>query len=106
MTDPSDLGTTIVDSRAAGGGIAPAAGFDATLFLYDRVPGGVGLSPRIYDAREELLRRARALIDGCGCDQGCPACVGPRLPMDAALAASHKQIALALLADLGVAGTH
>jgi DEAD/DEAH box helicase domain-containing protein len=105
MTDPGDLGTTIVDSRAAGSG-AVAPGFDATLYLYDRVPGGVGLSPRIYDARAELLRRARALIDGCGCDQGCPACVGPRLPMDAASAASHKQIALALLADLGVDGTH
>jgi DEAD/DEAH box helicase domain-containing protein len=105
MTDPSDLGTTIVDQRAAGSGAADI-GWGATLYLYDRVPGGVGLSPRIYDAREELLRRARALIDGCGCDQGCPACVGPRLPMDAALAASHKQAALALLADLGVAGTH
>jgi DEAD/DEAH box helicase domain-containing protein len=124
MTDPSDLGTAIHDARSAGSSApalagraagsgevstvpsAPGASFDPTLFLYDRVPGGIGLSPRIYQARTELLRRARALIDGCGCEQGCPACVGPRLPMEPGLATSHKQIALALLADLGVAGTH
>jgi DEAD/DEAH box helicase domain-containing protein len=109
MTDPCDLGTAIGDAREPGGVPAKGAGgvgFDPTLFMYDRVPGGVGLAPRLYDAREELLRRARSLIEGCGCDQGCPACVGPRAPVAPAADASHKRTALALLADLGVAGTH
>lgn len=126
MTDPSDLGVAIDDSPCAaaapawqsarpGDASAPFAGpepagagvgFDPTLFMYDRIPGGVGLAPRLYDSREELLRRARALIDSCGCDQGCPSCVGPRVPADEVAPASHKQIALALLSDLGVAGIH
>jgi DEAD/DEAH box helicase domain-containing protein len=109
MTDPSDLGTTIGDAREPGGlpekGGA-GGGFDPTVFLYDRVPGGIGLAPRVYQAREELLRRARALIDTCRCEDGCPACVGPRVPVDPALGAGHKRIALGLLTHLGVAGTH
>ncbi len=48
-----------------------------TVFLYDRYPGGVGLSERLYDLHEELLSRSEDLIAGCGCLSGCPACVGP-----------------------------
>jgi DEAD/DEAH box helicase domain-containing protein len=109
MTDPSDLGTTIGDAREPGGVPekgAAGVGFDPTVFLYDRVPGGVGLAPRIYQSRGELLRRARALIDTCDCEQGCPSCVGPRGPVDPTLGSCHKRIALGLLTDLGVAGTH
>ena len=52
-------------------------GFDPTLFLYDHVPGGVGLAPRLFEQREELMRRARRLVEGCACEDGCPACIGP-----------------------------
>ncbi|WP_028987251.1 DEAD/DEAH box helicase [Thermicanus aegyptius] len=48
-----------------------------TLFFYDRYPGGIGLSERLFDLHEELLRQARDLISSCGCLSGCPACVGP-----------------------------
>lgn len=48
-----------------------------TLFFYDRYPGGVGLSERLFDLHEELLRQAETLISSCGCLSGCPACVGP-----------------------------
>lgn len=48
-----------------------------TLFFYDRYPGGVGLSERLYDLHRELLRQAEELISSCGCLSGCPACVGP-----------------------------
>jgi DEAD/DEAH box helicase domain-containing protein len=49
----------------------------ATIFIYDRVPGGIGFSPRLYDLHLELLRGARDLIRSCGCESGCPSCVGP-----------------------------
>ena len=49
----------------------------ATIFIYDRVPGGIGFSPRLYDLHHELLRGARDLVRGCGCESGCPSCVGP-----------------------------
>ncbi len=49
----------------------------ATVFIYDRVPGGIGFSPRLYDLHPELLRGARDLVRSCGCESGCPSCVGP-----------------------------
>ncbi|MCP5022009.1 MAG: DEAD/DEAH box helicase [bacterium] len=49
-----------------------------TLFLYDRVQGGVGLSNLLLDAFPELLASAFGVVDNCECVEGCPACVGPR----------------------------
>lgn len=48
-----------------------------TIFFYDRYPGGIGLSERLYELHGQLLREARSIITGCGCSNGCPACVGP-----------------------------
>lgn len=48
-----------------------------TLFLFDAQPGGVGLARRMYQRREELIARAKELIEGCPCKAGCPACIGP-----------------------------
>jgi DEAD/DEAH box helicase domain-containing protein len=48
-----------------------------TIYFYDRYPGGIGLSRRLYELHDELLREAGRLIRGCGCLSGCPACVGP-----------------------------
>lgn len=48
-----------------------------TVFFYDRYPGGVGLSDRLYDVHGQLMDQARSLIERCGCISGCPACVGP-----------------------------
>lgn len=85
MCDPRDLGQTLGDGGAPAEDRAPGrdpfsgrtGGFDPTVFLFDALPGGVGLAPRIYERADELLERARALIDSCDCDAGCPACVGP-----------------------------
>jgi DEAD/DEAH box helicase domain-containing protein len=48
-----------------------------TIYFYDRYPGGIGLSQRLYEKHDELLEEAERLIVGCGCLSGCPACVGP-----------------------------
>lgn len=48
-----------------------------TVFFYDRYPGGVGLSERLYDLHDSLIAEAAKHIAGCGCLSGCPACVGP-----------------------------
>ncbi|GIO11513.1 putative ATP-dependent helicase YprA [Cohnella xylanilytica] len=48
-----------------------------TIYFYDRYPGGIGLSQRLYEMHDELLEEAERLIVGCGCLSGCPACVGP-----------------------------
>jgi DEAD/DEAH box helicase domain-containing protein len=113
MSDPSDIGHTLGDKSEPDGvpakSVGGAPGFDPTIFLYDRIPGGIGLAPRVFEVREELVRRSRALIESCPCEQGCPACVGPVLGAPDAITAaapSRKRVALDLLGDLGVSRTH
>jgi DEAD/DEAH box helicase domain-containing protein len=61
------------------------------------MPGGVGLSERLFARHDELVVGATELIRACSCDAGCPACTGPRLEphVDA------KALALRLLEALG-----
>ena len=47
-----------------------------TIYLYDALPGGVGLSDRVYELERELLLRAREMLLSCPCAGGCPSCVG------------------------------
>ena len=83
MCDPRDIGRTIGDGESDGEapGRDPHArrtgGFEPTLFLFDAIPGGVGLAERIYERAPELLASAARLIADCSCPAGCPACVGP-----------------------------
>lgn len=80
MVDPRDLGRSFGDqSDPNGPPSSGGSGFDPTLFLYDGIPGGIGLAPRLFAERETLLRRTRQLITGCGCKRGCPACIGPEI---------------------------
>ncbi|HEX6241052.1 MAG TPA: DEAD/DEAH box helicase, partial [Polyangiales bacterium] len=120
MIDPRDLGHTLGDRTepdSPPGKRRGAPGFDPTLFLYDQVPGGVGLAPQLFAARDELMRRARALALECACSAGCPACIGPevgqseagRPAADSAPALgpiSRKRVIAELLAALGVVATH
>jgi DEAD/DEAH box helicase domain-containing protein len=41
------------------------------------VPGGVGLTERLYTLSDEHLRACREAVESCACSDGCPACVGP-----------------------------
>jgi len=67
-----------------------------TLFLFDRVQGGVGLSQLLVDAFPDLVRSALAVLERCECLEGCPACVGPR----AQVGPEGKQTVVALLRHL------
>lgn len=69
-----------------------------TLYFYDRYPGGVGLSERLYDMHTELLKQAKRVMGGCTCLSGCPACVGPIEEVGL----TGKSLALQLLDALGV----
>jgi DEAD/DEAH box helicase domain-containing protein len=77
MCDPRDLGLAVND---------------ATLFLYDTYPGGVGQSVPLYRMAGDLIRRTIELIAGCACESGCPSCVGPV----GEIASNGKEIALRL----------
>jgi DEAD/DEAH box helicase domain-containing protein len=47
-----------------------------TIFFYDRYPGGVGLSERIYTGMETILIQAEKMVEQCQCETGCPSCIG------------------------------
>jgi len=47
------------------------------LCAFDRIPGGMGFSQRLYDIHNELFINAYELTSKCGCNDGCPSCVGP-----------------------------
>ncbi|MGY3717710.1 DEAD/DEAH box helicase [Sutcliffiella cohnii] len=46
------------------------------IYLYDRYPGGVGLSDKAYSHLEEFVQSCLKLITMCPCNSGCPSCVG------------------------------
>ncbi|MCC7116903.1 MAG: DEAD/DEAH box helicase [Anaerolineales bacterium] len=55
----------------------PGASAQPTVILYDLVPAGIGFSERLFEIHAELMRRADELVSACGCEDGCPSCVGP-----------------------------
>ncbi|NIP71834.1 MAG: DEAD/DEAH box helicase [Gammaproteobacteria bacterium] len=120
MSEARDLGRAVGDGDATwfaavgangrgqmrrfdGGELDPEAEhrFRPAVFLYDNYPGGVGLSEPLYRRRVEVIGRARALISACGCQFGCPACVGPILASDEARGFSPKVTAVRVLELLG-----
>ncbi len=81
MTDPRDLGKTVGQPAADGTPTGPSSDaiYDPTVFLFDRMPGGIGLAPQLFVERHQLVERALANIRRCECHDGCPACIGPAL---------------------------
>jgi DEAD/DEAH box helicase domain-containing protein len=51
--------------------------FEPNIFIYDNYPGGIGLSPALFDLEKELLKHCLKTINLCPCQEGCPSCVGP-----------------------------
>ena len=47
----------------------------STIFIYDGYPGGVGLARQGYETIDDLAATTLDLVDSCGCERGCPACV-------------------------------
>jgi DEAD/DEAH box helicase domain-containing protein len=75
MCDQRDVGLSVNAGDETG---AQSGGVDTPrIFLYDAYPGGIGFSAPLFSMHHELLARTRALIAGCGCENGCPTCVGP-----------------------------
>lgn len=66
------------------------------VYLYERIPAGLGFSAMLYDLHETLLTAAHELVHVCPCAQGCPACVGPVLD-DQPVQLETKRLTIALL---------
>ncbi|MGD9498537.1 MAG: DEAD/DEAH box helicase, partial [Armatimonadota bacterium] len=70
MCDVQDVGA-VVDSSCLG---------REALFLHDRYPGGMGFAHRCMQRIEEILPTVQGVIARCGCEDGCPSCVGSAVP--------------------------
>jgi DEAD/DEAH box helicase domain-containing protein len=92
MVDPRDLG--LVSQVRSPHEESP------TIYLYEAMPGGVGLSERLFTRHDELASGAADLVEACSCESGCPACTGPRLDP----AVDAKALSLRLLRALGATG--
>ena len=79
MCEQIDIGT-VVDSSNTG---SPA------LFVYDRYPYGIGYAARLFRVMERVMRDTLKAIKSCGCQQGCPSCVGSPLPAFAQIGADE-----------------
>ncbi|OXB92000.1 DEAD/DEAH box helicase [Parageobacillus galactosidasius] len=54
---------------------APHSGMP-TIFLYDRYPGGIGLSEAVFERYDEIMGEVIHLLERCPCENGCPSCIG------------------------------
>ncbi len=111
MCDIHDIGVSIGDNTT-GGSVPPRdiplkirreeqaffddVQFEPNIFIYDNYPGGIGLSPSLFDLEERLLRQCLKTIEACPCKEGCPSCVGPTK----ASGQLAKQVALEILRSL------
>jgi ATP-dependent helicase YprA (DUF1998 family) len=81
MCDSHDVGTAIEaasQQRSNPESRIPNPDTDTVrVYLYDNYPGGIGFSAPLFQMHDELLVSTRRLIGECGCDNGCPGCVGP-----------------------------
>jgi DEAD/DEAH box helicase domain-containing protein len=66
-----------------------------TVYVYDAVAGGVGFAERCHQRHRDLTEMAAKLVTGCGCQTGCPSCVGPSPGRADAKAATLRLLAIA-----------
>jgi DEAD/DEAH box helicase domain-containing protein len=69
LCDPRDLG---IAERVKD----PHFGISA-LYIYDKYPGGTGLTENLSQRIDTLLRAVLDALEHCPCRGGCPSCVGP-----------------------------
>jgi DEAD/DEAH box helicase domain-containing protein len=47
-----------------------------TIFIYDRYPGGIGLSEAVFERYDEMIEKVKQWVENCPCESGCPSCIG------------------------------
>lgn len=69
MCDPRDI-TVVYQVKSTFTG-------KPTIYIYDSLPGGVGFSEKLFSLHRELFETSKRMIRQCGCESGCPSCIGP-----------------------------
>ena len=73
MTEKEDIGV-ITSGNAVGEQTSPED--QVVVYIYDKFVGGLGYAEKAYERMPEIIGHARALVAGCGCKNGCIACIG------------------------------
>ncbi|MBN2356625.1 DUF1998 domain-containing protein, partial [candidate division KSB1 bacterium] len=66
------------------------------IFIWEKCPGGVGHGQKLFNIYPDVARAAIELVQSCGCENGCPSCVGPALEVGE----TGKRHALAVLKSM------
>ncbi len=66
------------------------------VFVYDTVPGGIGIADRVFDILPLIAEESVKSIQACPCGHGCPGCIGPLPSENAAM----KKLVVATLNGL------
>lgn len=94
MCDPGDIGSCVTCVKGTWSaqvdhlgmvqltGASDASSGYVNLFVYDRYPGGIGLSESLYSIIKDVVHRALELARSCSCSNGCPGCIGPVMAME------------------------
>lgn len=48
---------------------------EPSVYVFDAMPGGVGLCEKLFERRSEWVQTALNLVSSCKCESGCPACL-------------------------------
>jgi len=70
MCDSKDIRATFEEK-------SPLAENQPAIIIYDAIPGGIGLSEKLFFLHNKLLKEAWGIVTRCDCKEGCPSCVGP-----------------------------
>jgi DEAD/DEAH box helicase domain-containing protein len=74
---PAAWGVALDGARAPDALAQLEAGGVPHVVLLDRNPGGAGLAVHAFAMGAGFFEHVIAVVNGCGCDQGCPTCMGP-----------------------------
>ena len=92
MCDMKDIHVTVGDTSKDG----KIFYFNPQIFIYERFPGGMGLSQPLFEKHDELIEKALKLLTGCTCESGCPSCISP-IPLEGHIV---KQLSITILSSL------
>lgn len=73
MTEKEDIGV-ITSANAVGEQMDESD--QVVVYIYDKFVGGLGYAEKAYERMPEIVSRAQTLVAGCGCGDGCIACIG------------------------------
>ena len=65
--------------------------------IFDKFPGGIGLSAKLFEKLDEVIKHCSLALNACLCSQGCPSCVGPSGENSTGGKESAKQILTLLI---------